>query len=244
MACLDASGGQVPDQTPVRTAPTMRRDGDDRGPRRGRVARRLARERLRARAGADGRALLDDLRDRERAAVDTGERPRRPRPRPRLSRRVPLHARGLSVDVPRPPLDDAPVRRLRHPGGDERALPLPHGARPDGALDRLRHAHAHGLRLRPRPLAGRGRPRRRRRRLARRHGDALRRHPARRRLDLDDDQLACGDRARLLRLRRRAAGRRRATSCAEPRRRTSSRSTSRRRSGSSRPSRRCGSWST
>ena len=37
--------------------PTMRRDGDDRGPRRGRVARRLARERLRACAGADGRAF-------------------------------------------------------------------------------------------------------------------------------------------------------------------------------------------
>ena len=185
----------------------MRRDGDDRGPRRGRVARRLARERLRACAGADGRAVLDDLRHRERAAVDTGERPRRSRPRPRLPRRVPLHARGLSVDVPRSPVDDAAVRRLRHAGGDERALPLPHGARPDRALDRLRHAHPHGLRLRPRTLARRGRPRRRRRRLARRHGDALRGHPARRRLDLDDDQLARGDRARVLRLRRRAAGR-------------------------------------
>ena len=185
----------------------MRRDGDDRGPRRGRVARRLARERLRARAGADGRALLDDLRHRERAAVDTGERRRRSRPRPRLPRRVSLHARRLSVDVPRSPVDDAAVRRLRHAGGDERALPLPHGARPDRALDRLRYAHAHGLRLRPRPLARRGRPRGRRRRLARRHGDALRGHPARRRLDLDDDQLARGDHARVLRLRRRAAGR-------------------------------------
>ena len=39
----------------------MRRDGDDRGPRRGRVARRLARERLRQRTGAHRRALLDDL---------------------------------------------------------------------------------------------------------------------------------------------------------------------------------------
>ena len=50
-----------------------------------------------------------------------------------------------------------------------------------------------------------------------------------------------GDAARVLRLRRRAAGRRRAPSCAGRSRRTSSRSTSRRRSGSSRPSRRCGS---
>ena len=56
-------------------------------------------------------------------------------------------------------------------------------------------------------LARRGRARGRRGRLARRHGDALRGHPARRRLDLDDDQLARGDRPRVLRLRRRGAGR-------------------------------------
>ena len=54
---------------------------------------------------------------------------------------------------------------------------------------------------------GRGRPGGRRRRLARRHGDALRRHPARRRLDVDDDQRAGGDAARVLRVRRREAGR-------------------------------------
>ena len=72
------------------------------------------------------------------------------------------------------------------------------------------------------------------------------RHPARRRLDLDDDQLAGGDPARVL---RRASGRSRAcrpSICAGRSRRTSSRSTSRRRSRSSRPSRRCGSsptWS-
>ena len=45
-------------------------------------------------------------------------------------------------------------------------------------------------------------------RLARRHGDALRRDPARRGLDLDDDQRPGGDAARVLRLRRRGAGRR------------------------------------
>ena len=49
------------------------------------------------------------------------------------------------------------------------------------------------------------------------------------------------DPARVLPLRRRAAGRRRAPSSAGRSRRTSSRSTSRRRSGSSRPSPRCGS---
>ena len=119
----------------------------------------------------------------------------------------PVHARRLPVDVPRPALDDAPVRRLRHGGGDERALPLPARARPDGPLDGVRHADADGLRLRPSALARRGRARGRRDRLARRHGDALRRDPARRGLDLDDDQRPGGDAARVLRLRRRGAGR-------------------------------------
>ena len=59
-------------------------------------------------------------------------------------------------------------------------------------------------------------------------------HPARRRLDVDDDQLAGGDAARVLRVRRRGAGRAARASSAGRSRRTSSRSTSRRRSGSSR----------
>ena len=44
----------------------------------------------------------------------------------------PVHARRLSLDVPRPAVDDAPVRRLRHRRGDQRALPLPARPRPDG----------------------------------------------------------------------------------------------------------------
>src|SRR6266511_816114 len=47
-------------------------------------------------------------------------------------------------------------------------------------LDRLRHADADGLRLGPRALARRGRPRGRGDRLAGRHGDLVRWHPARR----------------------------------------------------------------
>ena len=58
---------------------------------------------------------------------------RRLRPRPRLPGRLPVHARRLPVDVPRPALDDAAVRRLRHRRGDERALPLPARARADRA---------------------------------------------------------------------------------------------------------------
>ena len=96
---------------------------------------------------------------------------------------------------------------LRHRRGDERAVPLPPRARPDGALDGVRHADADGPRLRQPALGRRGRARGRRRRLARGHGAAVRGDPARRGLDVDDDQLARRDPARLLRLRRRAAGR-------------------------------------
>ena len=70
-------------------------------------------------------------------------------------------------------------------------------------------------------LARRGRARGRRDRHARRHGDAVRRHPARRGHDLDDDQRAGGDPARVLRVRGRAPGRRRATGSAARSRPTS-----------------------
>src|SRR5881392_4045659 len=114
--------------------------------------------------------------------------------------------RGLSLDVSRQVVDDAAVRRLRHRRGDERALPLPARPRADWAVHRVRHADADGLRLGSRALARRGRPGGRGDRLARRHGDALRGHPARGRVDVDDDQLARGDAARVLPVRRRAAG--------------------------------------
>ncbi len=145
-------------------------------------------------------------RDRDRPALHGGVGRHRLRARPRLPGRVPVHARCLPVDVPRPAVDDAPVRRVRDGGGDERAVPLPARARPDGAVDGVRHADADGLRQRSSALGGRGRQGGRRGRLARRHGNALRRDPARRGVDVDDDQLAGGDPARLLPLRRRGAG--------------------------------------
>ena len=188
-----------------------------------------------------GRALQHDLGPRERAALHARGRRDRPRPRPRLPRRLPVHPRRLSVDVPRQALDDAAVRRLRHRRGDEPALPLPARARADRPLDGLRHADADGLRLGSRALARRGRARGRRDRLARRHRDALPGHPARRGLDLDDDQRPGRDAARVLHLRRRAAGSPARGAPRERSRRTSSRSTSPRRNGSSRPSRPCGS---
>ena len=196
---------------------------------------------LRARPRAR-RSLLDPERAPDQAALHRGRPAGRRRDRP--ARRLSVHARRVPVDVPRPPVDDAPVRGLRHRRGDQRALPLSARARADGALDRLRHALAHGPRLRPRALAGRGRARGRRHRHARRHADPVRRHPARRRLGVDDDQRAGGDHARLL--RRRGRSRRACPPIASPGRSrpTSSRSTSPRRSGASRSTRPCACWAT
>src|SRR5205085_4634181 len=115
--------------------------------------RRLAWGAIRRRAGAAGRALHDYLGCREPAAADAGHGGGRLRPRPRLSGRVPVHARGLPVDVSRTPVDDAAVRRLWHGRGDEHAVPVPARPWPDGSLDGIRHADADGLRLGPRALA-------------------------------------------------------------------------------------------
>ena len=93
------------------------------------------------------------------------------------------YTRGMQPDhVPRQSLDDAPVRRLRHGEGDQRALPVPAGTGADRPLDRLRHADALRLRLRPSDMA--------RGEVGKcgvaidslaRHGDAVRRHPPRQR---------------------------------------------------------------
>src|SRR5262249_41885938 len=108
--------------------------------------------------GARG-AVRDDLRPGGPAPLHRGGPGGiRPRAGSRLSRRVPVHPRGLPVDVPGAPLDDAAVRRLRDRRGDQRALSLPPRSRPDRALHPLRHADADGprLRCRPRPGGGRG----------------------------------------------------------------------------------------
>ena len=64
--------------------------------------------------------------------------------RARDSGAVPVHARRVPEHVPRPAVDDAPVRRVRDGGGDQRALPLPARSRADGPLDGVRHAVADG----------------------------------------------------------------------------------------------------
>ena len=76
-------------------------------------------------------------------------------------------------------------------------------------------------------------------RLGRRHAAAVRRHPARRGLDVDDDQRARARAAAALRAGRRRAGRRVRASCAGRCRTTSSRSTPRAATTSSRRGPRC-----
>ena len=73
----------------------------------------------------------------------------------------------------------------------------------------------------------RSRPRRRGHRFDRRHGGAVRRHPARPGVDVDDDQRHGDHPAGAVRRRRQAPGRGAASSCRGPFRTTSSRSTSR-----------------
>ena len=191
--------------------------------------------------GAPG-ALPDLVGHRDRRPLHAG-RPGRPRrgARPRPAGRVPVHARRPAHDVPRPPLDDAPVRRLRDRRGDERALPLPARAGPDRPVGRLRPADPDGLRLRRARGGGRGRPGRRADQLAGRHGGPARRHPARRRQHLDDDQRHRGRPPRPLRGRGREAGRAAGAGRAARPRTTSSRSTSPAAPTSSRRARRCAS---
>ncbi len=92
------------------------------------IRRGLARDYLspRRREGRPARALLRHLlRHSRRAALHRG-RPRTvgPRPGPRLPRRLPLHPRHPAHHVSWPPLDHAPVRRLRHRRRVQPPLPI------------------------------------------------------------------------------------------------------------------------
>ena len=126
----------------------------------------------------------------------------------RLAGRVPVHPGPLSDRLPRPDLDDPPVRGLRQRPADQRALQDDPGRRRWRAERRVRHADPDGPRLRRPAGARRGRPLRCGDRLGRRHGGAVRRHRPGRRHHLHD-HLRAG-RADLLHVpgRRRAPGRR------------------------------------
>ena len=165
--------------------------------------------------------VLRQLGGRSRAAVHGARRRCRDAAELEVPGRIPVHARHSSDRLSRQAVDDAPVRRLRHRARHQRALQVPARAGTDRALGRVRFPDADGLRLRPSALGGRSRQVRRRDLEPRRHGDAVRRHPARQGLDVDDDQRAGGHPLRVLRRRRREAGRRPRRSCAARSRTTS-----------------------
>jgi len=70
--------------------------------------------------------------------------------------RVSIYSRCVSADVRGPPLDDAPVRRVRQRPGVQPALPRADRGGHHRALGRLRPAHPDGLRLRREGRARRG----------------------------------------------------------------------------------------
>ena len=124
------------------------------------------------------------------------------------ARLVPVHARHPRAHVPRPALDDAPVRRLRLGQGDQRALPLPDPQRLDRAVDGVRPADPARARLRRPAVRRRGGPHRRGDRHHRRHAAGVRRHPAGRGVHVDDHQRPRRRAAAAVRTGRRGAGRR------------------------------------
>ena len=121
------------------------------------------------------------------------------------------------------------------------AIPVPAGAGRQRPQRRLRPADADGLRLGPSAGGRRSRPCRRGDRLDRGHGGALRRHSARSRLDVDDDQRHGDHPAGALRRGRAPARASRLRPCRARSRTTSSRSTSRAAPTSTRRARRSGS---
>lgn len=111
------------------------------------------------------------LRTRPRSLLHTRKSPHLPpklRPRHQQPRRVPLHQRPLPQRLPLPPLDHAPVRRLRLRRRHQRTIQIPPRSRQNinkskhRLIDRLRPPHPHGTRLRRHALNWRGRQVRRR----------------------------------------------------------------------------------
>ena len=114
--------------------------------------------------------------------------PRGPRRARHLARPRAVPARALPDDVHHAAVDDPSVRRLLHRRGVQRVLPAQPRRRPEGPERRLRPRDPPRLRLRPPAGARRRRHGRCRDRLDLRHPHALRRHPARRDVGVDDHE--------------------------------------------------------
>ncbi len=107
---------------------------------------------------------------------------------------APYPARPLPDHVCHPAVDDPAICRLLHGGRFQRLLPAQSRRRPEGPFDRLRSRHPSRLRQRSSARLRRRRHGGRRHRLDLRHAHAVRRHPARSDVGVDDHE------------RRRAAG--------------------------------------
>ncbi len=113
----------------------------------------------------------------------------RPRPRPRIPRSLPFHPGDTADDVSRTPLDDASVCRVRECGRVEPAVSLSALARASAGLSVAFDLPTQiGYDSDARARRGRGGTGWRGHRLHRGHGGAVRRHPARPRVDVDDHQ--------------------------------------------------------
>ena len=157
-------------------------------------------------AGGRRRSLDHAGRHRGEAGVRAGrrERPRLPR---HLSRHRALPARPLPRHVRHAALDHPAICRLLHRRGFQRLLPPEPGRRAEGPFRRVRSRDPPRLRQRSSARARRRRHGRRGDRFHLRHAHAVRRHPARPDVGLDDDERGGAAGARALYRRRRGAGR-------------------------------------
>ena len=158
-------------------------------------------------AAAGGRAVAHPRADPGRAALHRA-RPRRPRLPRHRARRPAVPARALPDDVHDPAVDDPAVRRVLHRRGVQRLLPPQPRGRAEGPLRRVRPRDPPRLRLGPPAGHRRRRHGGRRDRLHPRHAHAVRRHPARPDVGVDDDERRRPAGPRALRRRGRGAGRR------------------------------------
>ena len=133
-------------------------------------------------------ARVADARGHRRQAALHGRRSRGARDGRRSAGHGAVRARPAGDDVRQPAVDDPAVRGLLHRGGVERVLPPEPRGGADGPVGRVRPRDAPRLRQRSSARRRRRRQGGRRDRLRRRHEAALRRHPARQDVGVDDDE--------------------------------------------------------
>ena len=139
------------------------------------------------------RLVHDDLRTSDRTPLHRGGSCRnRLRPGHQRPRQFSLHARHSCHRLPRQAVDVTAVRRVRNARGYQPSLPGASQGRRHRPECRVRSADADGPRSGSRAVARRGRKVRRQHHVAGRHGDAVRRHRARRHHHVHDDQFAGG----------------------------------------------------